>query len=247
MKEWIQYCEAKWNIQILFACEAGSRAWGTDSSMSDKDLRFIFRHREIRSYLSLEKSVEAIDLNEPIDAHGWDIFKAFRLAEKSNPSLYEWAFSPIIYEDRNGFSTKLQEMIVENYSPFSVTMHYLSLINRNLKEVRGKENIGAKQQKQLIQIVRAILIIQDIIKNGTIKSSPYFYFSKEPDGIWDRYYYLLVEAKKWETLLPGQIYNEISFNLEIEKARLETLCQGLNRGVDYKVKLDKWLWELLDL
>ncbi|RTR30497.1 hypothetical protein EKG37_13440 [Robertmurraya yapensis] len=246
MKEWLQDCESKWNIDILFACDAGSRAWGLDSSESDQDLRFIYKHRNIRSYLSLSKPMEVIDLSHPVDAHGWDIFKAFQLAAKSNPSLYEWAFSPIIYEDKRGFSTKLRQMIVENYSPFSVAMHYLSLVNRNLKDVIGKENFGTRQQKQLIQIVRSILIIQKIIRHGAI-SSPFFKIEKEPQEIWLRYYFLLGEAKKQVRLLPHEVLSEMIFQLEKEKLRLETRCQELNRGETFKEKLDIWLWALLDI
>lgn len=247
MKEWLQDCESKWNIDILFACEAGSRAWGLDSSESDQDLRFIYKHRDIRSYLSLSKPMEVIDLSHPVDAHGWDIFKAFQLAAKSNPSLYEWAFSPIIYEDKRGFSAKLRQMIVENYSPFSVAMHYLSLVNRNLKDVIGKENFGTRQQKQLIQIIRSILIIQKIIRQGAINSSPFFKIEKEPQEIWVRYYFLLGEAKKQVSLLPHEVLSEMIFRLEKEKLRLETRCQELNRGESFKEKLDIWLWELLDI
>lgn len=245
MEDWLKECEMKWNIDILFACEAGSRAWGSDSIGSDQDLRFIYRHRDIRSYLSLKKPAEVIDVNKPIDAHGWDIFKAFQLAAKSNPSLYEWAFSPIVYRDRNDFSVVLREMIVENYSPFSVAMHYLSLITRNMKELKGKEQLGFKQQKQLIQIIRSILIIESILEKGGIHNSPFFKIQEVPLSTWETYYSLLVKAKKEETLLEQDLLMEMARLLEIEKTRLENNCQNLSKGEPFKEKLDVWLWEIL--
>jgi uncharacterized protein len=247
MKDWLKDCESKWNIDILFACEAGSRAWGTDSTESDRDLRFIYRHRDIRSYLSLKKPSEVIDYQNPIDAHGWDIFKAFQLASKSNPSLYEWVFSPMIYEDKNGFSIRLKEIIIENYSSFAVAMHYLSLITRNLKEVSGKETLGKKQQKQLIQIVRAILVIHEILANGRVTSSPYFRFEEKPSGIWEYYYSLLVNAKKEDALLKGKRMSEIIVECDKEKQVLESRCQELSKGEAFKEKLDQWLWEILGI
>jgi predicted nucleotidyltransferase len=33
-------------VQILYACETGSRAWGFPSPDSDNDVRFIYRHEE---------------------------------------------------------------------------------------------------------------------------------------------------------------------------------------------------------
>lgn len=245
MKEWLKEYESKWNIEILFACEAGSRAWGTDTTGSDLDIRFIYRHREIRSYLSLKRPIEVIDVNHPMDVHGWDLFKAFQLAAKSNPSLYEWAFSPIVYEDKNDFSKKLKQIIVENYSPFSVAMHYLSLMKRNLKEVSRIEELGAKQQKQFIQIVRSILIIHKIILDGGVKSSPIFTVDQEPANMWEHFYHVLAEAKKEETLLEQDFHRTMIRHLETEKISLEARCQELPKGKPFKEKLDQWLWELL--
>lgn len=245
MEDWLKDCESKWNIDILFACEAGSRAWGTDSVGSDQDLRFIYRHRDIRSYLSLKHPVEVIDANIPIDAHGWDIFKAFELASKSNPSLYEWAFSHIVYKDVNDFSKRLRQLIVENYSPFSVAMHYLSLVSRNLKEVKGKESLGWKQQKQLIQIVRSVLIMENIMKLESMNSSPFFQLNQPPENLWETYYATLVKAKKEGFLLEQDLLKEMTHTLEIERGRLQSSCQNLSKGTPFKEKLDQWLWEIL--
>lgn len=246
MKEWLEDCESKWNVEILFACEAGSRAWGTDSVGSDEDLRFIYRHRDIRSYLSLKKPLEVIDINLPIDAHGWDIFKAFQLASKSNPSLYEWAYSPINYVDKNHFSMRLREIIVENYSPFSVAMHYLSLITRNLKEVGNKENLGKKQQKQLIQILRSTIILHNIITNG-VAFDPFSIMTQDNGDVWTYYYNVLVEAKRVERLAPTETLRSIILSLEIERDKLERSCHQLSKGEAFNKKLDQWLWEILSL
>ena len=91
IKNWLQEVERKHHINILFAAETGSRAWGGATEQSDYDVRFIFIHQDIKKYLSLTKVQETIDFQAPFDTHGWDVFKAFTLLQKSNPSLLEWA------------------------------------------------------------------------------------------------------------------------------------------------------------
>lgn len=90
--------EEKEKIKILFACESGSRAWGYESEDSDYDVRFIYvRHKE--DYLSLfpKRDVIEWELSDIYDINGWDLSKALRLLYSSNPTLYEWKHSPIIY------------------------------------------------------------------------------------------------------------------------------------------------------
>lgn len=247
MNEWLSNCELKWNVEILFACEAGSKAWDADSPGSDNDLRFIYRHRDIRSYLSLNNPVEVIDINEPIDGHGWDIFKALQLASKSNPSLYEWAFSPIVYRNENDFAKRLREVVVEHYSHYTVAMHYLSLIGRNLKELKHRNSFGLRQQKQLIHIVRSILIIENILDKGNLINGPFFQIEEKPKGSWETYYLLLVEAKKMESVLAEDLLKKMIHRLETEKEAIESKCQKLSKGQPFQGKLNEWLWELLQV
>ncbi len=90
--------EKKEDVTILYAVESGSRAWGFESQDSDYDVRFIYVRKE-KDYLSLfpKKDVIEYELNSIFDINGWDIQKVLKLAQKSNPTLYEWIHSPIIY------------------------------------------------------------------------------------------------------------------------------------------------------
>ena len=86
------------NIKILHCVESGSRAWGFPSPDSDYDVRFIYvRPKEF--YLRLNKTRDVIEwqLDETLDINGWDLQKALRLLHNSNPTLFEWKNSPIVY------------------------------------------------------------------------------------------------------------------------------------------------------
>ncbi|EWG08386.1 nucleotidyltransferase domain-containing protein [Cytobacillus firmus] len=169
MDNWLCTAEEKYNIDILFACEAGSRAWGTDEADSDYDIRFIFKHRNLKTYLSLECPKEVINTDTPFDAHGWDIFKAFDLMQKSNPSIFEWAYSPIIYKDLNGFSERLRSIAEVEYSRFKLFQHYTQAFSRNLGEAVKNEDFTFKKQKLLIQAVRACLISRQLLQQRNVK------------------------------------------------------------------------------
>ncbi len=60
--------ESTHNIQIIFAVEAGSRAWKLESQDSDYDIRFIYIHKDVKKYLSLEN----IDRKQTIDGFSED-------------------------------------------------------------------------------------------------------------------------------------------------------------------------------
>ena len=91
--------EERENIRVIHCVESGSRAWGFASPDSDYDVRFIYI-RKPEFYLKLEKTRDVIELpiNDMLDINGWDIQKALTLLHKSNPTLFEWNSSPIVYK-----------------------------------------------------------------------------------------------------------------------------------------------------
>ena len=97
--EKLKEIEERENIKILHCVEAGSRAWGFASPDSDYDVRFIYV-RKNDFYLKLEKTrdVNEWQLDDVLDINGWDLKKALQLLYKSNPTLFEWNSSPIVYK-----------------------------------------------------------------------------------------------------------------------------------------------------
>ena len=112
--------EEKENVRILLAVESGSRAWGFASTDSDYDVRFIYvRPRE--DYLRLEKIKDVIEFapDKVLDINGWDLQKALRLLYKSNPTLFEWFSSPIVYIETE-FADEIRSIICNYFSTITL-------------------------------------------------------------------------------------------------------------------------------
>ena len=100
IQEQIRRIEESENIKILLAVESGSRAWGFASPDSDYDVRFVYIRRP-EDYLRLDAIRDVIELpiDDILDINGWDLQKTLRLLYKSNPTLFEWFSSPIVYQE----------------------------------------------------------------------------------------------------------------------------------------------------
>ncbi len=246
MKKWLESIEKEYDLKILFSCEAGSRAWGIESSASDFDIRFIYRYQDLRKYLALNQAPAALTFQSPFDGNGFDLFKAFELVLKSNPSIYEWAYSPLIYSDDEHFLQKLKWVIENSYSPKALYMHYGALIKRNLKEM-VKGDFSFKKQKQLIQAVRAEIIRTEIRDTAEIRS-PFIYFSNaaktQPRLL--SAYCQLSEAKKNHLLLTEKEANEFIKILQQSCKELEAETQLPSKSPSVEI-LNTWIWDTLGI
>ena len=114
--------EQDYHVQILFACESGSRAWGFPSSDSDYDVRFVYiRPTDWYLAIDVERKRDVIELpiDDSLDISGWDLRKALQLYYKSNPPLLEWLGSPIIYQEKYTVAQQLRNLAPEFYNPIA--------------------------------------------------------------------------------------------------------------------------------
>lgn len=248
-QKWLAELEQEYKIDILLACETGSRAWGTATEESDHDIRFIYKYKDIRSYLSLSKALEILDFPTPFDAHGWDIFKTFYLFSKSNPGLLEITYSPVVIKKDENFLSKLRDLMKNNYSLFSLSQHYIHLMRRNMKEIKRQE-FNYKRQKQLIQATRSLLIARAIHKEQDIPDRVLYtnfhgFFSKEDKLV--SCYNLLIEAKQTGKVIDLSDIVDIVRLLEEEMQILDGEASQLPTGNNIRDVLDEWLWELLHI
>ncbi len=165
--------EEKEQIRVLCAVESGSRGWGFDSKDSDYDVRFIYTHR-VDWYLSIEnkKDVMEYPLFGQLDISGWDIKKTLKLFQNSNPPLYEWLNSPVIYLEQGDFTQKLRVLMPKFYSPVAAMYHYLHMAQGNYRAYLTKRKIKIKKY---FYVLRPILACMWVKKE---KSMPPIEFEK---------------------------------------------------------------------
>ncbi|WP_169891138.1 nucleotidyltransferase domain-containing protein [Litchfieldia alkalitelluris] len=164
----IQHLESEYKVEVIFASESGSRAYGTDTANSDHDIRFIYVN-SLRNYLNVVKSSDSIveKYDVELELHGWDLLKVGPLLIKSNPSLYEALFSPEIYFEKVKGIDQFRHLAREFYSRKTLFIHYRKILKSNLKSIkviREKETVSYTDLKTIIQAIRALLAAQFILK-----------------------------------------------------------------------------------
>lgn len=162
--EKLKEIEEKDNVRILMAVESGSRAWGFDSPDSDYDVRFIYA-RPVKEYLQLNTVRDVIELpvSDVLDINGWDINKMLRLLYRSNPTLFEWMSSPIVYLD-NGFRNQILPILPKYFYEKRGLYHYLSMAKSNYREYLKGDMVKAKKY---FYVMRPILACKWIIDRKT--------------------------------------------------------------------------------
>ncbi|MBR7186065.1 MAG: nucleotidyltransferase domain-containing protein [Clostridia bacterium] len=164
IQEKLYEIEKRENIKILHCIESGSRAWGFASPDSDYDVRFIYvRPKEF--YLRLDKTRDVIEwqLDETLDINGWDIKKTLQLLYKSNPTLFEWNSSPIIYRTTKEWGSI--SAIINNFFVAKAGLyHYLSTAKSNYRENFKGETV---RLKKYFYVLRPLLACKWILAEGT--------------------------------------------------------------------------------
>jgi len=163
------------NVEILYACESGSRIWGFESNDSDYDVRFIYV-RPIEYYLSISTlhrlggfadTIECpIDKNL-LDISGWDLSKALYLLNKSNCPLIEWINSPIIYRKDDEFYKEIKQVSSMFYSRDKAIYHYLHMTTKNYNQyIKNRRQRNEEVWiKKYIYVLRTLMACMWIQKN----------------------------------------------------------------------------------
>ncbi len=147
-------------IRILYAAESGSRAWGFGSPDSDYDVRFIYA-RALDWYLRLQPGRDVVEAGidaDLIDLSGWDADKALKLLIKSNPALYEWLVSPIVYVETGAFAAKARTLYENHADRQAMAHHYRSIAaGQWRREIVGRREI---KQKKYFYVIRPLLSLE---------------------------------------------------------------------------------------
>ena len=156
--------ESQERVTILHAVESGSRAWGFASPDSDYDVRFIYV-RDAEFYLKLESARDVIEwqIDELLDINGWDLQKALRLLHKSNPVLFEWSISPVVYKTTPLWE-RIRTIFGEYFLSKSGVYHYLHMAEGNYREYLKRDFVRVKKY---LYVIRPILACKWILDNNS--------------------------------------------------------------------------------
>ena len=158
--------EHKYNVKVLLAVEAGSRAWGFESNNSDWDVRFIYVHKP-EWYFKIEEQRDVIEhmYEDDVDLAGWELRKALSLLRRSNPSLLEWLHSPKIYYVDPEFSKRILGVEKDYFNPVKSMYHYNRIYNKHNEHCLQQEGYHIKR---FLYYLRGVLACQWIEANKSI-------------------------------------------------------------------------------
>jgi predicted nucleotidyltransferase len=238
--------EQIYNIRILYACEAGSRAYGLHTKQSDFDVRFIFKYHAYE-YLKLQAPKEVIqDSSLPqADIQGWDLYKSLHLFSKSNPSLYEWLHSPVVYIEDAAFAKELRVCIQEQYGLKSIGFHYWQLIKSNLKK-RFSPPVQTGDIKISLHIMRAYLSLQFMFQHHSLPPLSFHELVRRgelPKEMGEQTL-LLQKAKQSHQAVDMDVCLDIMKFGEEQLPILKGELEKLNEGKINKEKLNEWIISL---
>ena len=156
--------EAQENLTILLAVESGSRAWGFASPDSDYDVRFIYVRRRA-DYLRLDGRRDVCEwrLDETLDINGWDLDKTLRLLRASNPTIFEWMNSPMVYHKHTAFDG-LMAGAGTFFRNKPTLYHYLHMAQSNYREQFQQDMV---KLKKYFYVLRPILASRHILRHAS--------------------------------------------------------------------------------
>lgn len=150
--------EEEHQLRVVFACDAGSNAWGYPSPTSDIDLKFFYVPMPWTDVIEGRPDTLLLkhkgDVGPDLDIEGWTLTKALRLITKSNTTVFERLYSPIQY-----LNTNIHERL--RYS-FERNWFGKPMTENNLSMARKTYAILSKAQeptiKDVLTVVRCILL-----------------------------------------------------------------------------------------
>jgi uncharacterized protein len=236
----LRQIESEENVRVLYACESGSRAWGFSSQNSDYYVRFLYIH-PVEWYLSIDDRRDVIErpITTSIDINGWDIRKALRLFRKSNPPLFEWLGSPIIYIERFSLAATLRRMAENYYSPQACIYHYLHMASGNYRQYLKGEQVWLKKY---FYVLRPILATQWIQQGYGVAPTEFRILVEKlvtVQPLRDEIDRLIAQKSQGDELAVGPRIPAISKFIETEIERLESMKMKLTGNLAPIDELDK--------
>jgi len=168
----IEEIEKEEDIKVILLVESGSRAWGWKSKDSDYDLRGVFVKKDtiFNEKLQINRKIKNLDIEL------WNFKKFLRLMSLSNPSVWEWLSSDIVYIN-NGIKELLHINFLTNCSLYTLKKHYVSMARQNFEKYINQ--IGDKANlKKYTYVLRSIACVNYIEERNSPPPKHYKYVIK---------------------------------------------------------------------
>ena len=176
IKELLKRIEEEKKIKVLFAAEAGSRAYELNSAESDYDIGFVF-YRPLEDYISINKPNEQINCGfdkefKPnrkdgvfIEMTGHDIFKYFQLLTSCNVASIDLLNSLIVYF---GNITELKDYVENNFNRAKLFTQYFISAKGIYKSHTASKKMNIKKY---LHVMRVILEAEYVLKYKKLPST----------------------------------------------------------------------------
>lgn len=97
---------------------------------------------------------------DEFDYSGWDLRKTLFLLNKSNPVLFEWLKSPIVYYRDDYFYGIMEQLAKDYFSPISSVYHYLHMADGNYRHYLQTDTVKIKKYFYVLRPILACLWIE---------------------------------------------------------------------------------------
>lgn len=220
VQEFLKKLEHDYDIEILHAVDAGSRAWGIENKHSDIDVRFIYVYKNRREkYINLVPPKDVLNgFSEKYDWLGFDIGKSLKQAHQMNPSIVEWLWSPIVYKTQKSFAQELRQLVVEQARIAPLLFHYRSMAMSHIK--------NPPTVKNYLNCVRPIAMMVWLNKHFNKNNG-----NKDDSKCKEFIFNLPQILRDIKHLLPSECLDDID--------KLISIKMSSSKEEDYKTPIDK--------
>lgn len=149
--------EQRHDVQVLLACESGSRGWGFASPDSDYDVRFVYVHK-LDWYLQVvpQRDVIELPISDELDISGWELRKFLQLLRSSNAVTFEWLDSPVRYREDAAFTAAMDALAVSFFSEDKVRWHYLAMAKKHFRDELQGDQVKLKKYLYALRSLLAV-------------------------------------------------------------------------------------------
>ena len=261
------------SINIIYACESGSRMWGFASPNSDYDVRFIYA-RKPEDYFTVYPYRDVIDRNKgnertseyirslekkDIDIIGFDVKKVMHLISKCNPGVSEWLSSCIIYMENPQAWLPIQSISNETFKFVAAINHYVNLAKIHFSGDNEIMNNSKVSLKQYLYVLRSILACQYINLYKQYPPAEINEMYSNPRLFDDGFHTIINICEVTERFVQKKIHTpekglvesvtELNYTISILIKRYETMVaekHGEQLSMDMYAKIDKTFFDIVN-